>query len=50
MTTQMKALREQWTRKLHELLQQRRNTDRQIIGLQQMLKGAAVLTEDPIPR
>src|SRR5271168_4084716 len=48
MTTQMKALREQWTRKLHELLQQRRNTDRQIIGLQQMLKGAAVLTEDPI--
>ena len=45
----IKELREQWATKLHELLQQRKNIDIQIMGIQQMLRGSAVLTEDPIP-
>jgi hypothetical protein len=30
-------------------LQQRKNIDIQIMGIQQMLRGSAVLTEDPVP-
>jgi hypothetical protein len=50
MDTEIKRLRDQWAKKLSELISERRNIDKQIDGLQQMLRGAAVLTEDPIPK